>query len=307
MNPLIDVHHHATSTALVARQTAAGNPPWAGIPTWTPEIAIEAMDATGITSTVLSLPNDFGTLPAGDGVQAAREVNDELASIVGAHAGRFGAFATMPMTDADAAVAELQRATDELGLDGVCLLTSYDGVYLSDDRYRPLLAEMHRRQTVVFVHPIMVKEPVAGLSPALLEGTFDTTRFGTKLLADGVLDDYAGIRFILPHTGGMVPFVKWRIAMNSLQNGNPFVPVTREKIDRQASKLDALYYDTTLNMGPLQKLARADRILFGTDVPWAGEALIEIMRDDVFEEARERGTADLVAFENAQRLFPRFA
>src|SRR3954453_2435839 len=179
------------------------------------------------------------------------------------------------------------------------MLTSYDGVYLTDPRFTGLLEELDRRAAVVFVHPILLPRPVAGLSPALLEGTFDTTRFATKLGAERVLERYPDVRFVLPHTGGMVPYVTWRIALNVLQQGDFRVPVTREAIDREIAVLDALYYDTTLNLGPLPKLARADRILFGTDVPWANPDVLRLQREDVVDEATASG--------NALRLFPGLA
>src|SRR6185312_7012292 len=187
---LIDVHHHATTEALTARRDRAGLSAPPGMPAWTREIAVETMDSIGVTASVLSVPADLGWLPEHERGAAARDVNDELAGIVARAPQRFGAFATIPLPDPDAALAETGRALDDLGLDGVCVLTSYNGGYLTDERYAELLAEWNRRRVVVFVHPILLPGPVAGLSPALLEGTFDTTRFATKLAADRVLERY---------------------------------------------------------------------------------------------------------------------
>ena len=296
---LIDVHHHATTEALTARRARAGLQAPPGMPAWTREIAVETMDSIGVTASVLSVPADVGWLPEHERAAAVRDVNDELAGIVAWAPQRFGAFATIPLPDPDAALAETARALDDLRLDGLCLLSSYAGVYLTDERYAELLADWNRRRAVVFVHPILVAGPVAGLSPALLEGTFDTTRFATKLAADRVLERYPDVRFVLPHTGGMVPYVTWRIALNALQQGDFRVPVSREAIDREIAVLDAFYYDTTLNLGPLPKLARADRILFGTDVPWANADVLRLQREEVVDEATASG--------NALRLFPRLA
>jgi hypothetical protein len=140
------------------------------------------------------------------------------------------------------------------------MLTSYDGVYLTDPRFTGLLEELDRRAAVVFVHPILLKEPVAGLSPALLEGTFDTTRFATKLAAERVFERFPGIRFILPHTGGMVPYVKWRIALNVLQQGDFRRPVTREAIAREINNLDGLYlrHDPEPGAHPCPRAGRSD-------------------------------------------------
>ena len=227
------------------------------MPDWDPAIAVGVMDSLGVTASVLSVPADITWVPEQQRAAAARDVNEELAGIVSSAPHRFGAFAMLPLPSPDEALEETGYALDTLGLDGICMLTSYDGVYLTDPRFTGLLEELDRRAAVVFVHPILLKEPVAGLSPALLEGTFDTTRFATKLAAERVFERFPGIRFILPHTGGMVPYVKWRIALNVLQQGDFRRPVTREAIDREIGNLDGLYYDTTLNLGPIHALAPA--------------------------------------------------
>ena len=307
MTPLIDVHHHATTEALARRQREAGIRPFAGMPDWDPAIAVGVMDSLGVTASVLSVPADITWVPEHQRAAAARDVNEELAGIVSSAPHRFGAFAMLPLPNPDEALEETGYALDTLGLDGICMLTSYDGVYLTDPRFTGLLEELDRRAAVVLVHPILLKEPVAGLSPALLEGTFDTTRFATKLAAERVFERFPGIRFILPHTGGMVPYVKWRIALNVLQQGDFRRPVTSEAIDREIGNLDGLYYDTTLNLGPIHALARPDRILFGTDVPWANADVLRLQREDVFTQATENGSLDAVTHGNALSLFPSLA
>jgi aminocarboxymuconate-semialdehyde decarboxylase len=307
VSSLIDVHHHATTEALTGRQRRAGIPTFAGMPAWDPEIAIATMDSIGVTASVLSVPADIGWLPASDRAAAARDVNEELAAIVAAAPQRFGAFAMIPLPDPDQAVEETGHALDTLELDGICILTSYDGVYLSDPRFTGLLEELDRRGAVVFVHPILLKQPIADLPPALLEGTFDTTRFATKLAAADVFERFPGIRFILPHTGGMVPWIKWRIALNALQGGDFRRPVSREAMDREIAKLDGIYYDTTLNLGPLHALARPDRILFGTDVPWANSDVLELQRADLVTQGTAMGTLEAVSSGNAFELFPALA
>ena len=46
----------------------------------------------------------------------ARECNDEIAELVAAHSGRFAGLGTLPMQDVDAALTELDRAMNGLGL-----------------------------------------------------------------------------------------------------------------------------------------------------------------------------------------------
>jgi predicted TIM-barrel fold metal-dependent hydrolase len=104
-------------------------------------------------------------------------MNEFCAELIREHSGRFGAFATLPVPDIDAALKELAYSLDELHLDGVVLLTNYDGYYLGDPKFDTLFAELNRRKAVVFVHP--QSPPAAanshlGLPEAMLDVCFDT-------------------------------------------------------------------------------------------------------------------------------------
>jgi hypothetical protein len=52
--------------------------------------------------------------------------------------------------DVDGALEEIAYALDTLKLDGVVMLTNFNGVYLGDKRLDPVFDELNRRGTVVF-------------------------------------------------------------------------------------------------------------------------------------------------------------
>ena len=152
----IDVHAHYLAPAYKqalqeAEMWLIGGIP---VPDWTPELALEFMDAHGIAVQMLSVSDpgvefvDHERAPA-----LARECNDYAAAVVHEHPGRFGAFAVLPMSDVEQARAETVRALDDLRLDGVGLLSSYDGRYPGDPAFEPLLSELNRRHAWVMVHP----------------------------------------------------------------------------------------------------------------------------------------------------------
>lgn len=311
--PIIDVHHHIVSTALQKQQRAMNIEIPSFIPKWTPTYGLEKMDLAGFTYSILSAPSDLTFVDQPTANRLAREVNEEMAEYIRLYPKRYGAFATLPMPDAEGTLKEVEYALDTLKLDGVSMLSSYQGQYLSDPKYTELLEELNRRKTVVFLHPIFIKEHIAGLSPALLEGTFDTTRAATTLAVHDVFARFPDIRFILPHTGGMVPYIKWRIALavfghrNGANKVGYHMDPTREDFDREIAKLDGIYYDATLNLGTLQKLVDPSRILFGADIPWVSDGIAKMQRELVLEEAAALGEGNVraIAYENAFRLFPR--
>lgn len=84
-------------------------------------------------------------------------------------------FACLPMDDLDAALAEAAYADDIRQADGFCLMSHYEGVYLGEQRFRPLYKELDRCHAVVFVHPTTLVYPVlvGGLSASMLEFPFE--------------------------------------------------------------------------------------------------------------------------------------
>jgi hypothetical protein len=48
---------------------------------------------------------------------------------------RFGYFATLPLPDVHASLAEMARAFEKLRVDGVVLHSNFDGIYLADARF----------------------------------------------------------------------------------------------------------------------------------------------------------------------------
>src|SRR5262245_25837058 len=102
------------------------------------EARLAAMDAAGIRLQVLSAGPQMPLLAdEGDALRAARLSNDLSARLAAAHPGRFAGFATTPLPHVEAALKELRRAMDELGMLGIALPTTIAGVTLGDPRWEP--------------------------------------------------------------------------------------------------------------------------------------------------------------------------
>jgi hypothetical protein len=119
----------------------------------------------------------------------ARECNEAGARVVRDYPGRFGLFAVLPLPDVDGSMKELEYALDTLKADGIGVLSSYEGKYLGNPLYTPLLEEMNRRRGVIYCHPFCA---ACGVSPTLTEAqnrgvefVFDTTRTILSLLQTG--------------------------------------------------------------------------------------------------------------------------
>jgi aminocarboxymuconate-semialdehyde decarboxylase len=236
-----------------------------------PARRIEDMDRVGIDVEVLSLstPNVYFAPPERQ-AEVARLVNDAYADLAARHPKRFKGFASIPMDDPDAALRELERALDELRLNGVIVLSNINGRPLTDPRYRPFFAECDRRRVCVFIHPMIPvsAEPFAEyvLGP-IIGFPFDTTLAVARLCYAGVFRELPNIRWILGHLGGAVPYL-----MERIDNGWRDFAECRVNIDELPSVyLKRLYYDTVSFSAPSLRLTRelvgADHLVMGSDYP----------------------------------------
>jgi len=277
------------------------------LPEWSAEAHLAMMDRVGVATSLLSVSTP-GVTFGGDPVEWARRVNESGAATVREHPGRFGLFASLPVNDADAARDEVAYALDRLDADGVVLLTHADGVYLGDPRLEPVMAELHRRRAVVFVHPTSpagFECTSLGYPRPMLEFLLDTTRAIANLVLTGTLDRYDGIRLIVPHAGAALPVVADRLAgfaslfpVGGREAGEVDVVATLQRLHYEigAGAPFPRHVDALLN------LVDAGRLLFGTDFPFGGVAGIEA---NVEALGAHPGIDDERLRANTEELFPR--
>jgi len=203
-------------------------------------------------------------------VSLARMVNDALAEIVQTRSDRFAALATLPLNDPTAAVEEFERATESLGFKGVMLFSNVNGVALSDEQYWPLYERAADLAAVMYIHPI---HPVGveamteyWLMP-LIGFTFDTTLAAAKLVFSGVVERFPGIRWVLAHLGGAIPYLAER-----LDRGYAAFEECRRNISKPPSAyLKDFFYDT-VNFDPealrlAVDFAGTSQLVAGSDYP----------------------------------------
>ncbi|MYV43153.1 amidohydrolase family protein [Streptomyces sp. SID1328] len=305
----IDVHTHVVPPFWAEELPSHGGDPsgWS-TPAWSPEAHLAFMDDQQVATSVLSLTAP--SVVAWEGQERrdmARRVNEYVAELVSRYPGRFGNFATLPLPDVEGAVAEAEYALDELGADGVVLLSNYGGVYLGDPRYAPLWEALNRRSAVVFIHPTSPPiEVLPGVPGPLVDYPFDTTRNAVQMVFSGVLDRYPDTKIILAHAGGFVPYAVMRFC--ELQPAlDPEGPSTEELL----AKFRLFYWDTALSSGPdafpsFLAFADHERILFGSDFPYA-PASVATAFDQLLDTDSGLTDEQKTAFNrgNAKKLFTR--
>jgi predicted TIM-barrel fold metal-dependent hydrolase len=316
---LIDVHQHPIpefykrALADVGIQ-GSGENPWAD---WSLPAQLEMMDENGIAAVVNSIASPgvyFGE--GGFASRLARECNEWHARIVADHPSRFGGFAILPLPDVGAAVREAEYALDTLKLEGICLLSHIADRYLGQPEDNELYAELDRRKSVIFIHPLrnQAKNMPAYSHPSgSTELVLDTTRAFHNLLWNGTFAKYPNIRWIMPHGGGTIPFLVYRM---SAMNDNPRVRAGLPGGSLE-SALRGLYYDVAEICAPgplkcLMEMAEPSHLMFGSDYPFtrhrnprddAKQLIAGFDAFDGWDATTRRG----VESANALKLFPRLA
>jgi aminocarboxymuconate-semialdehyde decarboxylase len=209
-------------------------------------------------------------LPPDAGVAWSQCVNDGIAAAAQAHPEAFIGFATVPLQDIDAAVHELDRAITTLGLRGVEILTTINGVGLDTPALDPFWAAVERLDVPMLIHPhyVAAVERLAGYYFRNLIGNpTETAIAGARLLFGGVLERYPGLKIILSHGGGSLPHISGR-----LDHGYAVRPEARARAKDPHGNLRRLYYDTIVFdpaiLRHLVEIAGASQIVLGTDFPF---------------------------------------
>ena len=311
----IDTHQHVVPPGYARWMRDKGiHPGGMGLPPWSERSALKFMDRHDVQAGILSLSTPG--VYFGDAMEArlrAREVNEFCAEVVAARPDRFGFFATLTLPDVEGALAEARYALDTLLADGIVLLANNNGRYLGAPDFEPLLEFLHHRRAVVFVHPgDLPGPPVPGIPAFAADFLLDTTRTAISLVLSGAMEKFSGIKFILAHAGGFVPFIAYRILLTMLLDTDLALSALAALGDKNQSILRRFYYDVALSASPtalpsLLEVADPGRITYGTDFPFAPSAAIDFLNMQYEKYPLDPAMRAAIDRENADALFPRFS
>ncbi|MEK9722476.1 MAG: amidohydrolase family protein [Rhodospirillaceae bacterium] len=236
------------------------------------DVRLADMDAMGVDVQAISVPpfQYYYWADAEVGRAAARDMNDEMAEICAAHPDRFVALATIPMQNPEMAVAEMERAVNELGMRGVEISTNDNGMELSDPSLEAVFAKAQEMDIVVFIHPEGFTQPNRMTQHYLINlvgHPLESTLAISALIFDGVMERMPGLKICVAHGGGFLGAYPARMdhayhAREDVRHGLPKPP---------GEYLKQFYFDSMVfapdQLGFLVEKYGADHILLGTDYP----------------------------------------
>jgi aminocarboxymuconate-semialdehyde decarboxylase len=240
---------------------------------WDLQRRLSDMDAAGIDVQVVSnAPQTFlyNQDPALASALATLQ-NEQIAKAAVANPKRLIGLATLPMQAPALAADELRHAIRGLGLKGAQIGSNVNGRNLDDPAFEPLWAAADELRSFIMVHPTQVAgaERLGSYYLANLIGNpLDTTIAAACLVFGGVIERYPGIKFLMVHGGGFVPYQAGRF-----KHGWQVRPEPRATLKRPPDALlDRLYFDTIVHSQSalefLVSSAGVSRVLLGSDYPY---------------------------------------
>lgn len=214
----------------------------------------------------------------------ARMANNDMAELVLKYPDRFvAAVACLPVNNIEASIEEIDRAINDLKFRGAQLNTPINDKPLDSPEFMPIYEKMSQYNLPIWIHPMRTvdfpdyrSEKKSRLMIFHIFGwPYETAAAMTRLVFSGVFDRFPGLRFIVHHAGGMVPFLEQRIIgafdhAEMRRRAKYKEGLTQAPIDYYKK---CFYYDTAIyGHAPGLICTRAfcgiDHMLFGTDFPY---------------------------------------
>jgi aminocarboxymuconate-semialdehyde decarboxylase len=203
-------------------------------------------------------------------IDLIRRSNDELIEAVETRADRFAALVTLPFPYADDCLEELRRLQGPL-VRGVIASAATDSWTLDEPRLEPVFAELARRRMPVMLHPAQgqlqqFKAVRDWRLSSSINAMIETSIAGARMMLSGMLDRVSDLTLIVPHLGGVLPYLTQRIvdqsATGDAQHDVLYYLQNRVLFD------SCSFYHPALTCAV--ETVTADRILLGSDYPFRG-------------------------------------
>jgi aminocarboxymuconate-semialdehyde decarboxylase len=242
----------------------------------------------------------FSELPAEEGRDAAIHWNEEMAGAQRKYPGRVWASAAIPLVDTRIALDVLEDAVGRLGLMGVNLPGSIGrDPNIDAERLEPFYARVAELGLPAFLHPTdaVFVDMLEGYNGALhlsLGRVVEVSVAAMRLVLSGMMERHPGLKIVMSHTGGALPYQSGRMDKNS----------GAAKLPRPASAyLKRMYTDTVSPHAAGIKFAidyyGIDRVMYGTDYPcWDPATALALLSEIGLSKADQ----EKIFFSNARRI-----
>jgi aminocarboxymuconate-semialdehyde decarboxylase len=309
----IDVHSHCffqPAIDLSGEKLETVQPPVRGIPKliFTPEQRLKEMDDMAIDMEILSI-NPYWYRKERDVAEAVTNLqNEKLAELCAQMPDRFGAFASLALQYPDLAARQLETAVKKLGLKGAAIGGSVLGEDFASERFHPVWQKAEELGAVLFIHPQTQPQLAArykgnGWLSNTIGNPLDTTIALQKLIFEGTLDKFPGLKVLAAHGGGYLPSYAARsdhACTVAPMNCNPDIKLKKKPTEY----LNQLHFDALVFTGEalrhLVAQVGVSQVMIGSDhpFPWEEHPVDHVMGSPLSDEDKAA-----ILSKNAARLF----
>lgn len=252
---------------------------------------LQVMDQQGVDIQALSI-NGYWWYAADRDLarQVVQAQNEGLAKWVAGHPDRFVAMASVALQHPDLAAEQLEDAAKRLGLRGVSIGGHVNGEDVSLPKYDPFWAKAAELGVLVFMHPggatNIVKEGALdgrGDLGNIIGNPLETTYFLSRLIFDGMLDRFPGLRVCAAHAGGYLPSYLGRTEVACDVRSNAKCANKRKPSEYLKSQIviDTMVFSPE-GLRHLVAEVGVGQILYGTDVPFNWPVTVDLVLDAPF-------------------------
>jgi aminocarboxymuconate-semialdehyde decarboxylase len=290
---VIDVHAHCVIpevAEVVAGTPLARNAPQTRANALGPQ-RLQQMDQQGLDVQALSI-NGFWWYAADRALagKIVRTHNAALAKWTSSHPERFVAMNSVALQFPDLAAEQIEEGVKTFGMRGIAIGGHVNGEDLSLPKYDVFWAKAAELNQLVFMHPGGSENIV---KPKVLDGRGDlgniignpleTTYFLSRLIFDGTLDKFPGLRVCAAHAGGYLPSYLGRTDVACDVRGS--ANCANKKRPREYFKRE-LFIDTMVfseeGLRHLVAEVGVGQIMYGTDIPFNWPVTVDLVLNASF-------------------------
>jgi predicted TIM-barrel fold metal-dependent hydrolase len=247
------------------------------------DLRLAHMDEYGIDRQLLLLTAPgVQVVRPGEGTALAREANDIAADACRRHPTRFSACAAFDPRDVAGSVKELERAAG-LGLNGAVLNSHWQGHYLDEQAYWPILEALEANDLALYIHPTAPHNAPhyegRGFFGALGGFPHDVWLHTMGLVMSGAFDRFPRLRLVIGHLGEAMPLHLYRFDwMQNNADGRRRAIIdpagTRKLLHPASHYFRTNVWVTTSGLGWedgikfCQQVLGPDRVIYAMDYPY---------------------------------------
>lgn len=278
------------------------------------ERRLNDMHDTGIDRQILALTSPgVQIFDAATAISVAAAANDEVAAAVRKHPDKYSALVAVAPQDPAAAVKEMQRGVQHLGMKGVIINSHTHDEYLDQPKFWEIFQAAEALGVPLYLHP---NTPSRGLIKPLLDAGLDGAVFGfgvetgmhlLRIIVAGVFDRFPKLQILVGHAGEALPFWLFRLDyMHGATVASARYPHLKPLQKQISDYMRENVYVTSSGMpwSPAitfcQDVLGADRVLYAMDYPY------QFVAEEVIASDRmTMSSADRKKFfqSNAERVF----